>query len=160
MNNENERIDVEIEEKETVEGEVVDEEITTDDINNGFDPNVILNTIMQSQDIVLRNVIAKLSVSSAISKVAVVCLIMGFLLANFFNYIGVVALVYGLYCTIYVLINYKKIKEKEYTIKDMFSKDGAPVDLKKKVLGNLLTLLVCIPFAVFSFWYRLVYMAS
>ena len=54
MNNEKEIIETEVEEKETLEGEVVEE--VFDDNSSTFDPNVILNTIMQSQDAELRGV--------------------------------------------------------------------------------------------------------
>lgn len=156
MNDKNEIIETEIKEKETVEGEVVDEVFEETD-QTSFDPNIILNTIMQSQDPELRNILSKLSITSAITKVTVVFILIGFFLTNFFNYLGVATLVYGLYCAIYVLVNYKKIKEHESSIKDIFSKDGAPVDLKKTVLKSLMILLICIPLVALSIWYWTVF---
>ena len=84
MNDKNEIIETEIKEKETVEGEVVDEVFEETD-QTSFDPNVILNTIMQSQDPELRNILSKLSITSAITKVTVVFILIGFFLTNFFN---------------------------------------------------------------------------
>ena len=152
MNDKNEIIETEIEEKEEIEGEVVDEVYEETD-SASFDPNVILNTIMQSQDPELRNLLSKLSITSAITKVTVVFILIGFFLANFFNYLGVATLVYGLYCSIYVLVNYRKIKEHESSIKDIFSKEGAPIDLKKLIIKNLMILLICIPLVALSIWY-------
>ena len=43
MDNENEILDAEIEEKETVDAEIIDEERTSE---FEYDPNVVLNTIM------------------------------------------------------------------------------------------------------------------
>ena len=77
MDNENEIIETEVVEKETIDPEVVDEEEIIDEEESpmGFDPNAVLGAIMQSQDAELRNVVAKLSGSNAMTKVAVVCLL-------------------------------------------------------------------------------------
>lgn len=154
MNNEKEIIETEVEEKETLEGEVVEE--VFDDNSSTFDPNVILNTIMQSQDAELRGVLSKLSILNLLSKASLILILLGFLFGNFFNYIGVATTLYGLYSAIYVLIHYKKIKEHESSIRDIFSKTDASIDLKKMVIKNLIVLLICIPLAAVSIWYRVV----
>jgi len=154
MNNEKEIIETEVEEKETLEGEVVEE--VFDDNSSTFDPNVILNTIMQSQDAELRGVLSKLSILNLLSKASLILILLGFLFGNFFNYIGVATTLYGLYSAIYVLIHYKKIKEHESGIRDIFSKNDASIDLKKMVIKNLIVLLICIPLAAASIWYRVV----
>ena len=82
MGNEKEVFEAEIdnEEKEVVDAEVVDN-TGIDDIendpnytNDGFDPNVVLQTIMQSQDQGLRNVVLKLSTLNISTKAAVILL--------------------------------------------------------------------------------------
>jgi hypothetical protein len=156
VNDKDEIIETEVEEKETIEGEVVEEGIVEEEETSipEFDPNVILNTIMQSQDMGLRSVLSKLSISTMITKATMVLIIIGALAGNIVNYLGVATLVYGLYSTIYVLINYKKIKEHEDTIKDLFSKDGKSADLKQTLIKNLLILLICIPAVILSIYYR------
>lgn len=152
MDNEKEIIDAEIEEKESIDAEVVDQEVET---NPGFDPNVVLETIMQSQDSELRNVVLKLSTLNMTTKITVVCLLFKIL-----NYVGIGLLLYSLYCAIYILIHYKKVKDNEYMIKDLLSKNGNSVDIKKTVWKNLIILLICIPLAVLSFWYWYIFAVS
>jgi uncharacterized ion transporter superfamily protein YfcC len=110
MDNENEILDAEIEEKETIDAEVIDEESTSE---LEYDPNVVLNTIMQSQDMGFRNVLMKLSTLNVASKAAIICLLFKVL-----NYVGIAALLYSVYCIIYVLLNYKKINGNERTCSD------------------------------------------
>ena len=79
MDNENEIFEAEVEneEKEVIDAEVVDN-IDNDDnysSNDGFDPNVVLQTIMQSQDQGLRNVVLKLSTLNVSTKAAVILLL-------------------------------------------------------------------------------------
>ena len=157
MDNENEIIETEVVEKETIDPEVVDEEEIIDEEESpmGFDPNAVLGAIMQSQDAELRNVVAKLSGSNAMTKVAVVCLLFKIL-----NYVGIVALLYSLYCCIYVLLHYNKVKEHEHMIKDLMSKNGNSINIKKTVIKNLIILILCIPLAVLSFWYWYTFTAS
>ena len=145
-------------EKEHIEGELMDGEIEVGGMNQDFDPNSILNTIMQSQDLEFRNVFSKLSISTLVTKATVVFFLIGFLLAGFFNYVGVASGVYGLYCTLYVLINYKKVKQYEDVITGILAKNNESFDIKKNVLKNLLILLLCIPLAILSFYYREVFM--
>ena len=105
MDNEKEIFEAEVEneEKEVIDAEVVDDIDNNDDYssNNGFDPNVVLQTIMQSQDQGLRNVVLKLSTLNVSTKAAVILL-----LFKYANVAGILALLYSVYCAIYVLIHY------------------------------------------------------
>ena len=152
MENENEILDAEIEEKETIDAEVIDEESTSE---LEYDPNVVLNTIMQSQDMGFRNVLMKLSTLNVASKAAIICLLFKVL-----NYVGIAALLYSVYCIIYVLINYKKINGNERTVQDLFAKDGKSKTLKQIIWTNVIIVLLCIPLAVLSFWYYYVFQVS
>ena len=152
MKNENEILDAEIEEKETIDAEVIDEESTSE---LEYDPNVVLNTIMQSQDMGFRNVLMKLSTLNVASKAAIICLLFKVL-----NYVGIAALLYSIYCIIYVLLNYKKINGNERTVQDLFAKDGKSKTLKQIIWTNVIIVLLCIPLAVLSFWYYYVFQVS
>lgn len=152
MENENEILDAEIEEKETIDAEVIDEESTSE---LEYDPNVVLNTIMQSQDMGFRNVLMKLSTLNVASKAAIICLLFKVL-----NYVGIAALLYSIYCIIYVLLNYKKINGNERTVQDLFAKDGKSKTLKQIIWTNVIIVLLCIPLAVLSFWYYYVFQVS
>lgn len=152
MDNENEILDAEIEEKETIDAEVIDEESTSE---LEYDPNVVLNTIMQSQDMGFRNVLMKLSTLNVASKAAIICLLFKVL-----NYVGIAALLYSVYCIIYVLLNYKKINGNERTVQDLFAKDGKSKTLKQIIWTNVIIVLLCIPLAVLSFWYYYVFQVS
>jgi hypothetical protein len=152
MDNENEILDAEIEEKETIDAEVIDEESTSE---LEYDPNVVLNTIMQSQDMGFRNVLMKLSTLNVASKAAIICLLFKVL-----NYVGIAALLYSIYCIIYVLLNYKKINGNERTVQDLFAKDGKSKTLKQIIWTNVIIVLLCIPLAVLSFWYYYVFQVS
>ena len=100
MDNEKEVFDAEInnEEKEVIDAEVVDNDKVTDyrdyeDINgtnDGFDPNVVLQTIMQSQDQGLRNVVLKLSTLNITTKASVLLL-----LVKYLNIAGIFTLLYS-----------------------------------------------------------------
>ena len=162
MDNEKEVFEAEIdnEEKEVVDAEVVDN-TGIDDIendpnytNDGFDPNVVLQTIMQSQDQGLRNVVLKLSTLNISTKAAVILL-----LFKYANIAGVFALLYSVYCAVYVLINYNKVKEHEYMIQDTLNK-GKQVSIKKTVWKDLGICAICIPIAIASFWYYFVFQVS
>ena len=152
MDNENEILDAEIEEKETIDAEVIDEESTSE---LEYDPNVVLNTIMQSQDMGFRNVLMKLSTLNVASKAAIICLLFKVL-----NYVGIAALLYSIYCIIYVLLNYKKINGNVITVQDLFAKDGKSKTLKQIIWTNVIIVLLCIPLAVLSFWYYYVFQVS
>ena len=158
MDNEKEIFEakVENEEKEVIDAEVVDDIDNNDDYssNNGFDPNVVLQTIMQSQDQGLRNVVLKLSTLNVSTKAAVILL-----LFKYANVAGILALLYSVYCAIYVLIHYDKVKDNEYMIQDTLNK-GKQVSIKKTVWKNLGICALCIPLAVLSFWYYFVFQAS
>ena len=158
MDNEKEifEADVENEEKEVIDAEVVDDIDNNDDYssNNGFDPNVVLQTIMQSQDQGLRNVVLKLSTLNVSTKAAVILL-----LFKYANVAGILALLYSVYCAIYVLIHYDKVKDNEYMIQDTLNK-GKQVSIKKTVWKNLGICALCIPLAVLSFWYYFVLQVS
>ena len=162
MDNEKEVFEAEInnEEKEVIDAEVVDN-TGIDDIendpnytNDGFDPNVVLQTIMQSQDQGLRNVVLKLSTLNISTKAAVILL-----LFKYANIAGVFALLYSVYCAVYVLINYNKLKEHEYMIQDTLNK-GKQVSIKKTVWKSLGICAICIPIAIVSFWYYFVFQVS
>lgn len=162
MDNEKEVFEAEInnEEKEVIDAEVVDN-TGIDDIendpnytNDGFDPNVVLQTIMQSQDQGLRNVVLKLSTLNISTKAAVILL-----LFKYANIAGVFALLYSIYCAVYVLINYNKVKEHEYMIQDTLNK-GKQVSIKKTVWKDLGICAICIPIAIVSFWYYFVFQVS
>ena len=162
MDNEKEVFEAEIntEEKEVIDAEVVDNN-GIDDIDNdpnytndGFDPNVVLQTIMQSQDQGLRNVVLKLSTLNMTTKASLVLL-----LIKYVNIVGVVTLLYSVYCAIYVLIHYEKVKENEYMIQDTLNK-GKQVSIKKTVWKNLGICALCIPIAILFFWYYYVFQAS
>lgn len=152
MNNENDLFDAEIEEKEQIDAEILEEEA---DLSSEYDPNVVLNTIMQSQDVEFRNVLMKLSTLNIASKAALICLLFKVL-----NYVGVAAIIYGIYCVIYVLVNFKKVNGNERMIQDLFAKDGKTQSVKQILLKNALILLVCIPLAVLSFWYYYIFQVS
>jgi hypothetical protein len=158
MDNEKEIFEAEVEneEKEVIDAEVVDDIDNNDDYssNNGFDPNVVLQTIMQSQDQGLRNVVLKLSTLNVSTKAAVILL-----LFKYVNVAGIIALLYSVYCAIYVLIHYDKVKDNEYMIQDTLNK-GKQVSIKKTVWKNLGICALCIPLAVLSFWYYFVFQAS
>lgn len=158
MDNEKEIFEAEVEneEKEVIDAEVVDDIDNNDDYssNNGFDPNVVLQTIMQSQDQGLRNVVLKLSTLNVSTKAAVILL-----LFKYVNVAGIVALLYSIYCAVYVLINYDKVKDNEYMIQDTLNR-GKQVSIKKTVWKNLGICALCIPLAVLSFWYYFVFQAS
>ena len=158
MDNEKEIFEAEVEneEKEVIDAEVVDDIDNNDDYssNNGFDPNVVLQTIMQSQDQGLRNVVLKLSTLNVSTKAAVILL-----LFKYANVAGIVALLYSIYCAVYVLINYDKVKDNEYMIQDTLNR-GKQVSIKKTVWKNLGICALCIPLAVLSFWYYFVFQAS
>ena len=158
MDNEKEIFEakVENEEKEVIDAEVVDDIDNNDDYssNNGFDPNVVLQTIMQSQDQGLRNVVLKLSTLNVSTKAAVILL-----LFKYANVAGILALLYSVYCAIYVLIHYDKVKDNEYMIQDTLNK-GKQVSIKKTVWKNLGICALCIPLAVLSFWYYFVFQVS
>ena len=158
MDNEKEIFEAEVEneEKEVIDAEVVDDIDNNDDYssNNGFDPNVVLQTIMQSQDQGLRNVVLKLSTLNVSTKAAVILL-----LFKYVNVAGIVALLYSIYCAVYVLIHYDKVKDNEYMIQDTLNK-GKQVSIKKTVWKNLGICALCIPLAVLSFWYYFVFQAS
>lgn len=158
MDNEKEIFEAEVEneEKEVIDAEVVDDIDNNDDYssNNGFDPNVVLQTIMQSQDQGLRNVVLKLSTLNVSTKAAVILL-----LFKYANVAGIAALLYSIYCAVYVLIHYDKVKDNEYMIQDTLNK-GKQVSIKKTVWKNLGICALCIPLAVLSFWYYFVFQAS
>lgn len=158
MDNEKEIFEAEVEneEKEVIDAEVVDDIDNNDDYssNNGFDPNVVLQTIMQSQDQGLRNVVLKLSTLNVSTKAAVILL-----LFKYVNVAGIVALLYSIYCAVYVLINYDKVKDNEYMIQDTLNR-GKQVSIKKTVWKNLGICALCIPLAILSFWYYFVFQAS
>lgn len=158
MDNEKEIFEAEVEneEKEVIDAEVVDDIGNNDDYssNNGFDPNVVLQTIMQSQDQGLRNVVLKLSTLNVSTKAAVILL-----LFKYVNVAGIVALLYSIYCAVYVLIHYDKVKDNEYMIQDTLNR-GKQVSIKKTVWKNLGICALCIPLAVLSFWYYFVFQAS
>ena len=158
MDNEKEIFEAEVEneEKEVIDAEVVDDIDYNDDYssNDGFDPNVVLQTIMQSQDQGLRNVVLKLSTLNVSTKAAVILL-----LFKYANGAGILALLYSVYCAIYVLIHYDKVKDNEYMIQDTLNK-GKQVSIKKTVWKNLGICALCIPLAVLSFWYYFVFQAS
>lgn len=158
MDNEKEIFEAEVEneEKEVIDAEVVDDIDNNDDYssNNGFDPNVVLQTIMQSQDQGLRNVVLKLSTLNVSTKAAVILL-----LFKYANVAGILALLYSVYCAIYVLIHYDKVKDNEYMIQDTLNK-GKQVSIKKTVWKNLGICALCIPLAVLSFWYYFVFQVS
>ena len=162
MDNEKEVFEAEInnEEKEVIDAEVVDNN-GIDDIDNdpnytndGFDPNVVLQTIMQSQDQGLRNVVLKLSTLNITTKASVLLL-----LVKYLNIAGIFTLLYSVYCAIYVLVHYDKVKEHEYMIQDTLNR-GKQVDIKKTVWKNLGICAICIPIAILSFWYYFVFQAS
>jgi hypothetical protein len=75
MENEKDVFEAEInnEEKEFVDAEVVEEEVTDyrdyEDSDRQFDPNVVLQTIMGAQDQGLKNVVLKLSTLNMVTKV-------------------------------------------------------------------------------------------
>ena len=160
MENEKDVFEAEIdnEEKETIDAEVVDEKVIDyrdyEDSDRQFDPNVVLQTIMGAQDQGLKNVVLKLSTLNMVTKVTVVCM-----LFKFTNIIGVCTLLYGVYCAIYVLLNYDKVKDNEHMIQDVLNK-GKQVSIKKTVWTNLGILALCIPLALVSFWYYFVFQAS
>lgn len=158
MDNEKEIFEAEVEneEKEVIDAEVVDDIDNNDDYssNNGFDPNVVLQTIMQSQDQGLRNVVLKLSTLNVSTKAAVILL-----LFKYVNVAGILALLYSIYCAVYVLINYDKVKDNEYMIQDTLNR-GKQVSIKKTVWKNLGICALCIPLAILSFWYYFVFQAS
>ena len=162
MDNEKEVFEAEInnEEKEVIDAEVVDNTGIDDNdndsnyANDGFDPNVVLQTIMQSQDQGLRNVVLKLSTLNMTTKASLVLL-----LFKYVNIVGIVTLLYSVYCAIYVLIHYEKVKENEYMIQDTLNK-GKQVSIKKTVWKNLGICALCIPIAILSFWYYYVFQAS
>ena len=160
MENEKDVFEAEIdnEEKETIDAEVVDEKVIDyrdyEDMDRQFDPNVVLQTIMGAQDQGLKNVVLKLSTLNMVTKVTVVCM-----LFKFTNFVGVATLFYGIYCAIYVLLNYDKVKDNEYMIQDVLNK-GKQVSIKKTVWTNLGILALCIPLALVSFWYYFVFQAS
>lgn len=158
MDNEKEIFEAEVEneEKEVIDAEVVDDIDNNDDYssNNGFDPNVVLQTIMQSQDQGLRNVVLKLSTLNVSTKAAVILL-----LFKYVNVAGILALLYSIYCAVYVLIHYDKVKDNEYMIQDTLNK-GKQVSIKKTVWKNLGICALCIPLAVLSFWYYFVFQVS
>lgn len=157
MDNEKEIFEAEVEneEKEVIDAEVVDDIDNNDySSNNGFDPNVVLQTIMQSQDQGLRNVVLKLSTLNVSTKAAVILL-----LFKYVNVAGILALLYSVYCAIYVLIHYDKVKDNEYMIQDTLNR-GKQVSIKKTVWKNLGICALCIPLAVLSFWYYFVFQAS
>lgn len=158
MDNEKEIFEAEVEneEKEVIDAEVVDDIDNNDDYssNNGFDPNVVLQTIMQSQDQGLRNVVLKLSTLNVSTKAAVILL-----LFKYANVAGILSLLYSVYCAIYVLIHYDKVKDNEYMIQDTLNK-GKQVSIKKTVWKNLGICALCIPLAVLSFWYYFVFQVS
>lgn len=157
MDNEKEIFEAEVEneEKEVIDAEVVDDIDNNDySSNNGFDPNVVLQTIMQSQDQGLRNVVLKLSTLNVSTKAAVILL-----LFKYVNVAGILALLYSVYCAIYVLIHYDKVKDNEYMIQDTLNK-GKQVSIKKTVWKNLGICALCIPLAVLSFWYYFVFQVS
>lgn len=158
MDNEKEIFEAEVEneEKEVIDAEVVDDIDNNDDYssNDGFDPNVVLQTIMQSQDQGLRNVVLKLSTLNVSTKAAVILL-----LFKYVNVAGIAALLYSIYCAVYVLIHYDKVKDNEYMIQDTLNR-GKQVSIKKTVWKNLGICALCIPLAVLSFWYYFVFQAS
>lgn len=158
MDNEKEIFEAEVEneEKEVIDAEVVDDIDNNDDYssNNGFDPNVVLQTIMQSQDQGLRNVVLKLSTLNVSTKAAVILL-----LFKYANVAGIAALLYSIYCAVYVLIHYDKVKDNEYMIQDTLNR-GKQVSIKKTVWKNLGICALCIPLAILSFWYYFVFQAS
>lgn len=158
MDNEKEIFEAEVEneEKEVIDAEVVDDIDNNDNYssNDGFDPNVVLQTIMQSQDQGLRNVVLKLSTLNVSTKAAVILL-----LFKYVNVAGILALLYSVYCAIYVLIHYDKVKDNEYMIQDTLNK-GKQVSIKKTVWKNLGICALCIPLAVLSFWYYFVFQVS
>ena len=157
MDNEKEIFEAEVEneEKEVIDAEVVDDIDNNDySSNNGFDPNVVLQTIMQSQDQGLRNVVLKLSTLNVSTKAAVILL-----LFKYVNVAGILALLYSVYCAVYVLINYDKVKDNEYMIQDTLNR-GKQVSIKKTVWKNLGICALCIPLAILSFWYYFVFQAS
>lgn len=158
MDNEKEIFEAEVEneEKEVIDAEVVDDIDNNDDYssNNGFDPNVVLQTIMQSQDQGLRNVVLKLSTLNVSTKAAVILL-----LFKYVNVAGIAALLYSIYCAVYVLIHYDKVKDNEYMIQDTLNK-GKQVSIKKTVWKNLGICALCIPLAILSFWYYFVFQVS
>ena len=140
-------------ENEMFEAEILDSEI--DATTNDYDPNVVLNAIMQSQDMGLRSVLMKLSTLNVASKAALICMLFKTL-----NYVGVAALLYSIYCIVYVLINYKKINGNEHVVQDLFAKNGKTTTIKKIIIINILIALACIPLAILSFWYYYVFQVS
>ena len=150
MDNEQDIIESSVEEKETVDAELVDEEPLPQ--NNAFDANAILGTIMQNQDPELKSVVLKLSTLSTTTKITwmsvLVCL-----LAKFAVYVSIIFFVYSVYCATYVLLHYNKVKENEDMIKDIMSKDDKGISIKKTVMKNLWILLALIPVIAAAFWY-------
>ena len=63
MDNEKDILEAEVEEKESVEAELLEDETPVSN-NPGFDPNVVLGAIMNNQDPELRSVVLKLSTLS------------------------------------------------------------------------------------------------
>ena len=150
MDNEKDVFETSFEEKETVDAEVIDENEYPK--NEGFDPNAILGTFMQNPDTELRNVVIKLSTLSTTTKLTAISLLVS-LLVKFAVYVAILLFAYSLYCGIYVLLHYNKVKENEHLIKDVMSKGDESVDLKKTVWKNIIILLVLIPVIAVSFWY-------
>ncbi len=150
MDNEKEVFEAEVEEKETVDAEVVEEEIQN--TNPGFDPNVVLNTIMQNQDAELRSVALKLSTLNSTTKITLICVVLC-LLFKFAVYMAAIFAIYSLYCGIYVLLHYKKVKENEFLIKDVMSKNNESINIKKVVIKNVLIIIGCLALIAVAFWY-------
>ena len=150
MDNEKDILEAEVEEKESVDAEVMDD--TPSPSSSGFDPNVVLGAIMNNQDPELRSVVLKLSTLSTTTKITWIGLVIC-LLAKFGVYVSIGFWAYSVYCAIYVLLHYKKVKDNEHMIKDVMSKDDSPIDIKKTVIKNLVILLVLIPLIAVAFWY-------
>ena len=113
---------------------------------------------MQNQDPALRNVALKLSTLNSTTKVTLICVGLC-LLFKFAVYMAAIFAGYSLYCGIYVLLNYNKVKENEFLIKDVMAKDGEHVDIKKTVIKNVLIVAGCLVLIAVAFWYWHIFVA-
>ena len=155
MDTEKEILDADVTEKEVIDAEVLDEEkdeTIESPLPSGFDPNVVLGAIMQNQDPELKNVVLKLSTLSTTTKFTGISLLIC-LLAKFGVYMAFILWGYSVYCAIYVLLHYNKVKENEHLIKDVMSKENEHIDIKKTVIKNLILLVAFIPLIGVAFWY-------
>ena len=155
MNTEKDIFDADINEKEVVDAEVLEENVDNTQetpLPSGFDPNVVLGAIMQNQDPELKSVVLKLSTLSTTTKFTGISLLIC-LLAKFGVYMAIILWGYSIYCAVYVLLHYNKVKENEHLIKDVMSKENESVDIRKTVINNLILLVAFIPLMGLAFWY-------